>query len=104
MVNENIHRDNNSVIYDIRNNTFSTVVDFAGYPRLWDDVNGFYSFWPYGFLEHSNELYFFHNPGKMMQEYNEAVEISPRSFMETDQEIITIFEEAKKWAIRLYSW
>lgn len=84
-----------SVLYDIRDQSFISVEDFAGYRRFWDDVNGFFSFWPMGYLPSTNELYYFQNPGKMMQEYNEAIEISPNSFHRVDSNTLNLFEKAK---------
>lgn len=95
VVYENIYNNIKSVLYDIRKNTFTTITDFAGYNRMWDDINGFFSFWPLGYLAQTNELYFYQQPGKMMQEYNEAIEISPNSFHVVDSNTLDLFENAK---------
>lgn len=87
--------DQRSVLYNVKNKSFVTVSDKAGYHRMWDDVNGFFSFWPMGYLEYTNELYYFQDPGKMLREYNEAVDIYPGYGENTDFNIINLFQDAK---------
>lgn len=86
-----------SVLVDRRKNTITGIQDFAGYPRLWDDINGFFSFWPSGYLPATNEAYFYsYDPGKMEQEYREAIEIAPDSMKRADSSVLNLFDEAKR--------
>lgn len=86
-----------TVLVDRKKKTITGVQDFAGYNRLRDDINGFFSFWPLGYLPGTNEAYdFSYAPGKMEQEYREAIEIAPDSMKRADSSVLNLFDAAKR--------
>ncbi|MBY5957264.1 6-bladed beta-propeller [Membranicola marinus] len=86
-----------SVLIDTQNNTITGIQDFAGYNRFWDDLNGFFSFWPSGYLSGTNEAYdYSYDPGKMEQEYQEALAIAPDFMHRADSSVLDLFDTAKR--------
>ncbi|WP_236980019.1 hypothetical protein [Membranihabitans maritimus] len=65
-----------SVIYGLKNKKFYVVEDTAGYKRIIDDINGFFSFWPEKYLSQQHELLAYsYSADKIIKEYKESTAI-----------------------------